>query len=70
MHVIVLFANVYVNVRVRLVAMFVNVRVDFHSAFAKRPAYRAYPKENQHDRNRRLHPRQDVVGNRHSQQDD
>jgi hypothetical protein len=63
----VFFANVYVNVRVRLVAVRVNVSVDFHSAFAKRSAYGAYSKENQHDRDRGLHPRQNLVGDRHSQ---
>jgi len=69
MPVIVFFTKMNVNVFVGPVAVFVNVCVDLHTAFAERPPCRADPKDDQHDRDRSFHPWQDGVRDRHSQQD-
>ncbi len=69
MCVIVFFTKMHVNVLVRLVAVVMNMCVDLHTAFAERPPCRADPKDDQHDRNRRFHPWQEGVRDRHSQQD-
>jgi len=67
--VIVFFTKMNVNVFVWPVAVFMNVCVDLHAAFAERPPCRADPKDDQHDRNWRFHPWQDGVRDRQAQQD-
>jgi hypothetical protein len=68
MDVIVFFTKMDVNVFVGPLAVFMNVCVDLHAAFAERPPCRADPKHDQHYGNRSFHPWQDGVRNRHSQQ--
>ena len=55
---VVLIADVHVNVCVRLAAVIVHVGVDFDASFALGSARRADPENYQHDGDWRFHPRQ------------
>ena len=70
MFVIVFVTKVNVHMLMGLIAVFVNMCVNLHSLFSERAPGGADSKSNQHDRNRGFHPRKNLVGNRHSQEND
>ena len=69
MPVIVFLADVYVHMRVRLVAVLMNVSVYLHSSFSKSQVGRVDSKDDQHQRNWRFHPGQNGFRYRDSKQD-